>query len=171
MNIKLNSAALDFNVKSYQKQFRLQSLPTVFQAWNLITDGSMSAELRQEKDIIGLSIDSNVFSVDIGDAKHPIILALKNMGYSLKKKPDAGITKEKTPKLNWGKKIFGMLHKIQGIADVLAENKKTFVLKHRNKEILRIGDKSESVSLRILGFRHIQIPSKIALLRFLMEIR
>ena len=143
----------------------------VFQAWNLITDGSMSAELQQEKDIVRLSLDPNVFSVDIEDAKHPLILALKDMGYSLKKTSDTGVTKEKTPKLGWGKKIFGTLHKIQGVASLLAENKKTFVLKHKNKEILRMGDKSESISLRILGFRHIQIPSKIALLRFLMEVR
>ena len=145
--------------------------PIVFQAWNLITDGSMSAELRQEKDIMRLSLDPNVLSMDIEDAKHPIILALKDMGYSLKKTSDTGVTKEETPKLGWGKKIFAVLHKIQGVADVLAENKKTFVLKHKNKEILRMGDKSESISLRILGFRHIQIPSKIALLRFLMEVR
>jgi|GEM_PF-2137618 len=143
----------------------------VFQAWGLITDGSMSVELKQEKDIIGLSLDPSVFSMNIGDAKHPIFLALKDIGYSLKKKPDAGVTKEKILKLGWGKKIFAMLHKIQGVASLLAENKKTFVLKHKNKEILRMGDKSESVSLRILGFKHIQIPSKVALLRFLMEIR
>ena len=145
--------------------------PIVFQAWNLITDGSMSAELRQEKDIIGLSLDPNVFSVDIEDAKHPIILAIKDIGYSLKKKPDAGVTKEKTPKLGWGKEIFGMLHKIQGTASLLAENKKTFVLKHKNKEILRMGDNSHSVFLSFLGIRHIHVPSKVALLRFLMEIR
>lgn len=143
----------------------------VFQAWNLITDGSVTAELKQEKDIVRLSIDPHAASVDIEDAKHPIILALKDMVYSLKKTSDTGVTKEKTPKLGWGKEIFAMFHKIQGVADVLAENKKTFVLKHKDKEILRMGDKSESISLRILGFRHIQIPSKIALLRFLMEIR
>jgi hypothetical protein len=143
----------------------------VFQAWNLITDGSMSAELQQEKDIVRLSLDPNVFSVDIEDAKHPLILALKDMGYSLKKTSDTGITKEETPKLGWGKKIFGMLHKIQGVADVLAENKKTFVLKHKNKEILRMGDNAHSIFLSFLGIRHIQVPSKIALLRFLMEIR
>ena len=143
----------------------------VFQAWNLITDGSMSAELQQEKDIVRLSLDPNVFSVDIEDAKHPLILALKDMGYSLKKTSDTGVTKEKTPKLGWGKKIFGTLHKIQGVASLLAENKKTFVLKHKNKEILRMGDNSHSVFLSFLGIRHIHVPSKVALLRFLMEIR
>ncbi len=143
----------------------------VFQAWNLITDGSVSAELKQEKDIVRLSIDSHAASVDIEDAKHPIILALKDMGYSLKKTLDTGVTKEETPKLGWGKKIFGTLHKIQGVADVLAENKKTFILKHKNKEILRMGNNSHSIFLSFLGIRHIHVPSKIALLRFLMEIR
>ena len=143
----------------------------VFQAWNLITDGSVTAELKQEKDIVRLSIDSHAASVDIEDAKHPIILALKDMGYSLKKTLDTGVTKEETPKLGWGKKIFGTLHKIQGAANTLAENKKTFILKHKNKEILRMGNNSHSVFLSFLGIRHIHVPSKVALLRFLMEIR
>lgn len=142
----------------------------VFQAWNLITDGSMSAELQQEKDIVRLSLDPNVFSVNIEDAKHPLILALKDMGYSLKKTSDTGVTKEKTPKLGWGKEIFAMFHKIQGVASLLAENKKTFVLKHKGKELLKIGEGASSL-LPVLRKKHIQIPNKIALLRFLMEIR
>jgi len=144
--------------------------PIVFQAWNLITDGSMSAELQQEKDIVRLSLDPNVFSVDIEDAKHPLILALKDMGYILKKTSDTGVTKEETPKLGWGKKIFGTLHKIQDAANTLAENKKTFILKHKGKELLKIGEGASSL-LPVLRKKHIQIPNKIAMLRFLMEIR
>ncbi|MBU4256318.1 MAG: hypothetical protein L6265_02525, partial [Thermoplasmatales archaeon] len=145
--------------------------PIVFQAWNLITDGSMSAELQQEKDIVRLSLDPNVFSVDIEDVKHPIILALKDMGHILKKTSDTGVTKEETPKPGGKtKKIFDMLHKIQGAANTLAENKKTFILKHKGKELLKIGEGAISL-LPVLRKKHIQIPNKIAMLRFLMEIR
>jgi hypothetical protein len=142
----------------------------VFHAWNLITDGSMTAELRQEKDIVRLSIDSHVASVDIEDVKHPLILGLKDIVLHGVGAEEGEGVKLRKPSAIKNKKdnIRNVLSKAEHIAGILAENKKTVILKHQGKELLKIGEGAKSL-LPVLRKKHIQIPNKFALLRFLIE--
>lgn len=140
-----------------------------FKSWNTITDGSVDIKVEQEKSVVGIILDKNTLFVDIKDPGHPLLSALKNITHGIGIEGGEGKKAKKSIISDKKDRIKNLLSKAGDIAGVLAENNKTFVLKHKGKELLKLGRDAKSL-IPFLRKRHIQVSSKTGLLLFLMRI-
>ncbi len=140
-----------------------------FKSWNLINSGSLEVEVAQEKNIANVNLDKDTVIVDVKDARYPLISALKNINYGIEIESREDKKVKKSSISDKKDKIKNLLNRVGDIASLLAENNKTFVLKHKGKELVKIGEDTKSL-IPSLKKRHIQIPNKIRLILFLKEI-
>ncbi len=140
-----------------------------FKSWNLISSGSLDMEIKQETNVAKITLSKDSLFVDVEDPRHPLISVLKNINYGIEIESREGKKVKKSSITDKKDKIKNLLNRAGDIASLLAENNKTFVLKHKGKELIKMGKDTKSL-IPPLRKRHIQIPNKLRLILFLREL-
>ncbi len=147
-----------------------EKLDILLDAWGTISAGSLSAEIAQECNIADFYIDSETVVVNIEEPKSQLIQFFRSVG--------ASTAEYKIPEQNRKRSLFlkeeremikKFISRFQPVANRLAAQNKTFVLKYKNREILRLGHDAHAHVLRALGIENIDIPNKLAALKFIKE--
>jgi hypothetical protein len=151
----------------------------LFQAWDMIKDGSVQWELSQENKILGLQITSNTAIIDI---MHPSAFDFispifkKNLECRMSTKDHIqekgsillGIIGSLRAKR---RDISRYLSLAQAIATVLSENKKCVIIKEKGKQCAKLGFGAESLRMSILNLDNIEVNDLSALMRMIDKIK
>ncbi|MDI6708522.1 MAG: hypothetical protein QMD21_00065 [Candidatus Thermoplasmatota archaeon] len=145
----------------------------LLKAWNSIKSGSLTIELAQNICIAKVSIDTNNFQLDIFEPKNSLLQALKT--FIQTKSAQFAIPElaelEKLSKKEKLSSLKVLLKTLEPYAEKLSLQNKNFVLKYRGKEILVIGANAKAPLLKFIGLEKIALPNKLALLKFIKELK
>ena len=155
----------------------MKELKRLIQAWDLINEGSIQCTLSQKNELIGLNVTSDTAIIDI---KHPQAVELispfikKNLELRMRAMDHIegrgsillGFLGAFRAKRN---ELSGYLDVFQEIATVLAENKKSLILSERGRQLAKLGRGADSLGLRLLNLKHIEVNDLSALMRLLGE--
>ncbi|MHC1567396.1 MAG: hypothetical protein ACXQT5_00165 [Candidatus Syntropharchaeia archaeon] len=65
--------------------------------------------------------------------------------------------------------IKSLLSDLRDFASELDKNEKTFLLKYKEKNILKLGYGARSFFLGLFGFKSMEIPDKLMLMKFILD--
>jgi hypothetical protein len=147
----------------------------LIQVWDLIKEGSVTCELSQGNDLFGMHFNSDTVIIDI---KHPSAMDMispfikKNLelrAHTMDHVRDRGSIllgilgafRAKRTELT------KYLSIIQEVASVLAENKKCVILAENGRQLAKLGYGADSMGMRLLNLKHIEVNDLSALLRLL----
>lgn len=151
----------------------------LFQAWDMIKDGSVQWELSQENKVLGLQINPDTATIDI---KHPSAFDFispffkKNFESSMSTKDHIqekgsillGIIGSLRAKR---RDISRYLSLAQTIATVLSENKKCVIIKEEGKQCAKLGFGAESLRMSFLNLDNIEVNDLSALMRMIDNLK
>lgn len=146
-----------------------EKLDILLDAWGTIRAGSFSAEIAQECNIADFYIDSKTVVVNIDEPKSQLLQFFRNVSTSTEHKPPEQNGKKSLFLKEEREMIKKFISRFQPVANRLAAQNKTFVLKYKNREILILGHDAHAHVLRALGIENIDIPNKLAALKFIKE--
>ena len=153
----------------------MKEFERLIQAWNLISEGSIQFQLSQENEMLGVHITSDTAIIDIKDPS-----AIELISPFIKKNLELrmhtldhiesrgsillgilGAYRAKRTELSNYLGIF------QEIATILAENKKCLILAENGKQLAKLGHGADSMGMRLLSLRYLEVNDLSALLRLL----
>jgi len=133
------------------------------EVWDLIESGSAKCEVSHGRDLASMEIHNDRLIIDIrDDQKLKLILALINNYMN----QDNALTSKNSEKEAEGG-LMDSLNQLRGIAKQLNKAGKAVIVKYQGKEVLKIGKGAHSMSLSMVGIKHIQITRKILALKLL----
>jgi hypothetical protein len=148
-----------------------------FTFWDLITDGSVQCELSQTTDLFKLVLDKDTVTIDILDpAAMDLVSPFFDEVLNPKKHTVDHIKESRSI-------LFGIIGSLrskkseisdymamaQEMATFLTEHKKTLVLKEKGKQLAKIGYKADSLGMRLLNLKNIEVNDLSALMRLINE--
>ena len=155
----------------------MKELEYLFQAWNWIKDGSVQFQLSQENKMLGLQITPDTAIIDI---MHPSAIDFispfikKNLQLRMHAMDHIesrgsillgflGAFKAKRTEMS------GYLSILQEVATILADNKKCLILAEQGRQLAKLGHGADSLGMRLLNLKHIEVNDLSALMRLLGE--
>ena len=132
--------------------------------WDLINAGSVSMDIKHSKDVLKVNINKDTFVVDIWN-HYKVKAIARAMSVFFKGVRHTDIPFQST---KGGKGYMDMLNKLEGIAKILHRRGKTAIIKYHGKETIKIGKGAQSLTLGLLGIKHVQITRKILALKLMV---
>jgi hypothetical protein len=155
----------------------LREFDRLIGVWDLIKKGSVECELYQENELIAVKVTADTVIINIKDPKGVKLFwpFLRNIARSRLTATDH--IQEKRSFLlgalvSFRAKQTGVANYIaiiQELATTLAENKKCVTLMEKGKQIAKIGHGADSLGMRFLNIRHIEVNDLSALMRLFEE--
>jgi hypothetical protein len=155
----------------------LREFDRLIGVWNLIKKGSIQCELSQENELFGVKVTPDTIIADIKDPEGVKLIMpfIQNFVRS-----EAGtaehIRRRRSVLLGFlvsfrAKRtgVANYISIIQELAVTLAENKKCAILQQNGKQLAKIGYGADSLGMRFLNIRHIEVNDLSALMRLLEE--
>jgi hypothetical protein len=155
----------------------MKEFEQLVRSWDLISGGSLECTLWQENDVFALHLTPTTATIDIRD---PVAMEFVNVFFQrLELRVHATEHIRRRGSIILGalaalnakrKEINEYITMIQGIAKILAGNKKTVVLKENGKQLARLGYSADSAGMRLLNLEHIEVNDLSALMRLAREV-
>lgn len=155
----------------------LREFDRLIGVWNLIKNGSFECELSQESELLSVKVEPDTIIADIKDPRGVKLLwpFLRNIIKPRMSTVDH-IQQRRSVLLgilvSFRTKRTGManyISLIQELAATLAENKKCAILMEKGRQIAKIGYGADSLGMRFLNLRYIEVNDLSALMRLLEE--
>lgn len=145
----------------------------------MISDGSVECQLSQENALIGVQITSNTVTIDIkDDSIIELISPLIKENLESKKNTLDHIQEKRSIVLGLvgalGAKKAELAKSMsfaQEIATVLAENKKSLIIKEKGRQLAKLGYGADSLRMRMMNLEYVEVNDLSALLRLLGKLR
>lgn len=153
----------------------MKEFERLFQAWDLIKEGSVQCTLVQENEMLGLKVTSDCAEIDI---KHPDGLELLSLFFKKKVQPKMSTFERIQERRSIILGVLGsfkakredlskQLAVVQEIATIFAENKKCLILKDKGKQIAKLGYGANSLGMRLIKLQHVEVNDLSAVMRLL----
>jgi hypothetical protein len=150
-----------------------------FSFWDLISEGSVQCELSQTNDLFKIKVTKDTVIIDILDPAAMDLVApffdteitpSKPTMEHIKERRSVifgviGSLKEKKDELS------GYMAMAQELADFLTEHKKTLILKEKGKQLAKIGYDADSLGMRLLNLKNIEVNDLSALMRLIDQVK
>ncbi len=157
----------------------MKELEYLFQAWDWIKDGSVQFQLSQENKMLGLQITPDTAIIDI---MHPSAIDFISpfIKENLQKRMSTMDHIQESGSILLGvigslkakrKDISKYLSLAQGIATILAENKKCVIIKEKGKQLVKLGYGADSLRMRMLNVNNIEVNDLSALLKLMDKLK
>ncbi|UCE38281.1 MAG: hypothetical protein JSW00_03325 [Thermoplasmata archaeon] len=155
----------------------MKEFERLIRLWNLIKEGSVECELSQENEMLCVHITRDTVTIDIKDPKAvrliwPIIINFIKPKMSTRDHIEErgsfilGILMSFRAKR---KGISNYLSIIQGLAALLAENRKCVIIKQKGKQLAKLGYGADSMGMRLLNLKHIEVSDLSSLMEILED--
>lgn len=132
--------------------------------WDLINSGSASMNIKHGEDVLKVNINRDTFIVDIWN-HYKVKAIARALSVFFKGVRHTDIPFQYT---EGGKGYMDMLNQLEGIAKILHRRGKTAIIKYHGKETIKIGKDAQSLTLGLLGIKHVQITRKILALKLMV---
>lgn len=157
----------------------MKELEYLFQAWDWVKDGSVQFQLSQENKMLGLQITPDTAIIDI---MHPSAIDFISpfIKENLQKRMSTMDHIQESGSILLGvigslkakrKDISKYLTLAQGIATILAENKKCVIIKEKGKQLVKLGYGADSLRMRMLNVNNIEVNDLSALLKLMDKLK
>ena len=157
----------------------MKELEYLFQAWDWIKDGSVQFQLSQENKMLGLQITPDTAIIDI---MHPSAIDFISpfIKENLQKRMSTMDHIQESGSILLGvigslkakrKDISKYLSLAQGIAMILAENKKCVIIKEKGKQLVKLGYGADSLRMRMLNINNIEVNDLSALMKLMDKLK
>jgi hypothetical protein len=155
----------------------LREFDRLIGVWNLIKKGSVECELYQENELIAVKITPDTIIINIKDPKGvnllwPLLRNIVRPGISTADQIQERRSFLLGALVSFRAKRTGVANYIaiiQELAATLAENKKCVIIMEKKKQIAKIGHGADSLGMRFLNIRHIEVNDLSALMRLFEE--
>jgi hypothetical protein len=154
----------------------MEDFQWAFTFWDLVNAGSMQCELSQENDMFRITLTPDMVIIDI---LHPSAMDFVSpfIDHNLPPKKHTsdhiqqkglilGVIGSLVSKKD---EVFMYLAMGQELATALYHHKKCLVLKEKGKTLAKLGYGVDSLGLRILNLKHIEVNDLSALMRLVEE--
>lgn len=157
----------------------MNELEHLIQFWDWVKCGSVQFQLSQEKKMLGLQITPDTAIIDIThpsgiDFISPFIKEnIQDRMSTIDHIQESGsILLGVIGSLRAKRKdISRYLSLAQGIATILADNKKCVIIKEKGKQLIKLGYGAESMRMRMLSVNNIEVNDLTALLKMMDRIK
>jgi hypothetical protein len=157
----------------------INELEHLIQVWDWVRDGSVQFQLSQEKKMLGVQITPDTAIIDIAhpsgiDFISPFIKEnlQQRMGTMDHIQESGSILLGVIGSLRAKRKdISKYLSLAQGIAKILADNKKCIIITEKGKQLIKLGYGADSMRMRMLGVNNIEVNDLYALIRIMDRIK
>jgi hypothetical protein len=157
----------------------MKELEYLLQAWDWIKDGSVQFQLSQENKMLGVKITPDTAIIDI---MHPSALDFISpfVKENLQKRMSTVDHIQESGSILLGvigslkakrRDISKYLSLAQGIATILAENKKCVIIKEKGKQLVKLGYGADSLRMRMLNINNIEVNDLSALMKLMDKLK
>jgi len=132
--------------------------------WDLIKSGSASMNIKNGEDVLKININRDTFVVDIWN-HYKVKAIARALSVFFKGVIHTDIPFQST---EGGKGYIDMLNQLESIAKILHRRGKTAIIKYHGKETIKIGKDAQSLTLDLLGIKHVQLTRKLLALKLMV---